>query len=148
MKGKKLNLIDLTQKINQFRMEHQGKSYTRQELVNEMYNLGLNKAMAPTFIANLTLSEKIGTSKIYMMPKDPIHKSQIEALYKHYNILNKARANKKSVVNTDATSSEEAIIEYLKSKGYQIRKPVGFDEQKFAQMNPELYSRFIKYETL
>ena len=94
MKGKKLNLIDLTQKINQFRMEHQGKSYTRQELVDEMYKIGLNKVMAPTFIAKFIPSEKIGTSKVYMMPKDPIHKGQVETLYNHYNTLNKARAKK------------------------------------------------------
>ena len=151
MKGKKLNLIDLTQKINQFRMEHQGKSYTRQELVDEMYKIGLNKAMAPVFVANLVLSEKVGTSKLYSMPKDPIHKSQIEALYKHYNELNRARA-KNGIKEDDNISSvmpsEQAMIDYLKARGYQIRKPVGFDLQKFSEMNPELYRRFIKYETL
>lgn len=147
MKGKKLNLIDLTQKINQFRMEHQLKTYSRQELIDEMYKLGLNKVMAPTFIAKFVSSEKVGASKIYMMPKDPIHKSQIEALYNHYNTLNKARA-KKGGSNDVHVESEQAMINFLKARGYKIQKPIGFDEQKFAQMNPELYSKFIKYETL
>ena len=147
MKGKKLNLIDLTQKINQFRMEHQSKTYSRQELIDEMYKIGLNKVMAPTFIAKFIPSEKIGTSKVYMMPKDPIHRGQIETLYNHYNTLNKARA-KKGNSNDVHVGSEQAMIDFLKARGYQIRKPVGFDEQRFAQINPELYSRFIKYETL
>ena len=150
MKGKKLNLIDLTQKINQFRMEHQSKTYSRQELIDEMYKIGLNKVMAPTFIAKFIPSEKIGTSKVYIMPKDPIHKGQIETLYKHYNELNKARAKSsiKGDDNISSMSSEEAMIKYLKARGYQIRKPVGFDLQKFSEMNPELYRKFIKYETL
>ena len=147
MKGKKLNLIDLTQKINQFRMEHQGKSYTRQELIDEMYKIGLNKAIAPAFIAKLVLSEKVGTSKLYTMPKDPIHKSQIEILYGHYNSLNRARA-KNGKEDVSPVIPEEAMIKFLKARGYQIRKPIGFDLEKFSEMNPELYRKFIKYETL
>lgn len=155
MKGKPINLETLTKGLNEFRITSGKKQFERKELLQKLEEIGFNKCIAAYAAAKLFKTEKIGTSKLYQFGENPIHKSQISGLYVHYrgtknDYTARQREKKSSCLSAvnDSLANEKAMIEYLKSKGYQIRKPVGFDEQKFAQMNPELYSRFIKYETL
>lgn len=155
MKGKPISIEDLTRGLNEFRIASGKKQFERKELLSELEKIGFNKCIAAYAAAKLFKTKKIGTSKLYQFGEDPIHKNQISVLYVHYrgtkNDYTARQREKKtpclSVINGSSVN-EKAMIEYLKSKGYQIRKPVGFDEKKFQEMNPELYRKFMKYETL
>lgn len=144
---KKVNVIELTQKLNEFRMAHPNKSFTREELQEELQKLGFNTQARGAIIPKFFTYEKIGQNKIYMMPKEPIHKSAIEGIYQIFrNAKNKSRQSKKIEIISE--NSEEAALALLSARGYQIRKCVGFDLEKFQKEQPVLYRKYLKYETV
>lgn len=150
MKGQAVNIEQLTKAINELRLSSKNKTFTRSEIYDTLVSIGFNKAIANYALA-LLYSEKLGKAKLYSFNSDPIHKSQVENLFKRYRLSKnqynfKARHKSEDPVSSEV--NEEAMIKYLKARGYQIRKPVGFDLQKFSELNPELYRKFIKYETL
>lgn len=147
MKGKRVDLIALTQSFNKFRMEHQSRTYTREELLNELQKVGMNQAIATMFMAKYIPSEKVGKAKLYSMPSEPVHKSQIVGVYDAYNNGRRSlKLDKKE--SAKQLTSEEAAIELLQSQGYQVRKVVGFNLEKFKAENPVLYKKYLKYEVV
>ena len=145
MKGKRVDLIDLTQSFNKFRMEHQSRTYTREELLNELGKLGMNSAIATMFMAKYIPSEKVGKAKLYSMPSEPVHKSQIVGIYDAYNSGRRSLKLDKKEANRQLTD-EEAAMKLLQEKGYQVRRVVGFNLEKFKAENPVLYKKYLKYE--
>lgn len=144
---KKVNTIELTEKLNKFRMAHPNKSFTREELQEELQKLGFNTQVRGAIIPKFFSYEKIGANKLYSMPKEPIHKSTIEGIYQIFrNSKNKSRQSKKIEIVSE--NSEEAALAFLSARGYQIRKCVGFDLEKFQKEQPVLYRKYLKYETV
>ena len=142
---KKQNYLALTESLNKFRMEHQLKTYTREELVEALCGLGFNKGTASMVIAKFVPSEKMGTSKLYSFGREPIHKSQVEAIYKKLASYGNTAPKKPVSV---PVSKEESLISKMKEMGYQVRKIVGFDMERFQKENPVLYKKYLKYETV
>ena len=147
MKGKRIDVITLTQSFNKFRMEHQSKTYTREELLNELNKLGMNSAIAAMFIAKYIPSEKVGKSKLYSMPNEPVHKSQIVGIYDTYN-SGRRSLNLEKKESAKQLTDEESAMKLLQEKGYQIRRVVGFNLEKFKAENPVLYKKYLKYEII
>ncbi len=144
---KKINTIELTQKLNQFRMDHPNKSFTREELRESLLSIGFNKQVEGAITPKFFPYEKIGQARIYTMPKEPIHKSAVEAVYESFRrTRNKSRNQKKEEIRSQ--SSEEAALALLSARGYQIRKCIGFDMERFQKENPILYKKYLKYETV
>ena len=137
---KKVNIEELTRKLNEFRMSHQNKTFTRDELVEELHALGFNAQISGLLIPKLPY-EVLGKSRLYSMPKDPIHKNLIGSFYTRCNSYGRKSKEKISEQN-----SEEAALALLAKKGYQIRKCVGFDLERFQKENPIIYNRYLKYE--
>ena len=145
MKGKRIDVITLTQSFNKFRMEHQSRTYTREELLSELNKLGMNSAIATMFMAKYIPSERMGTAKLYSMPSEPVHKSQISGIYDAYNTGRRSlKLDKKE--STKQLTDEEAAMKLLQEKGYQVRRVVGFNLEKFKVENPVLYKKYLKYE--
>ena len=142
---KKQNYLALTESLNKFRMEHQSKTFTREDLIEALCGLGFNKGTAGMVIAKFVPSEKMGTSKLYSFGREPIHKSQVEAIYKKFASYGNTPVRKP--VPTQA-SEEESLINKMKEMGYQVRKIVGFDIERFKAENPVLYKKYLKYETV
>ena len=142
---KKQNYLALTESLNKFRMEHQSKTYTREELVEALCGLGFNKGTAGMVIAKFVPSEKMGTSKLYSFGREPIHKSQVEAIYKKFASYGNTAPKKPIPV---PVSEEESLISKMKEMGYQVRKIVGFDMERFQKENPVLYKKYLKYEII
>ena len=139
---KKLNY--LTESLNKFRMEHQSKTYNREEILEILKSLGFSLAICNSILGKGYIpSERVGKAKLYSFGKDPIHKSQIESLYKSNNIRNNAYREKSHIL-----TKEEEALELLQSKGYQIRKVKGFDVERFQKENPVLYKKYLIYETV
>lgn len=139
------NYLALTECLNKFRMEHQSKTFTREELVEALCELGFNKGTAGMIIAKFVPSEKMGTSKLYSFGRDPIHKSQVEAIYRKFASYGNTSAKKSAPVSE---SEEESLINKMKEMGYQVRKVIGFDMERFKAENPVLYKKYLKYETI
>lgn len=141
---KNLDYRSLTEAFNKFRMEHQSKTYSRKEILRELAKLGFSTAIGNTLLARgFVPSERIGKSKFYSFGKEPIHKSQIESLYRDINAKAYARKEKFK----EKTDEESAIVT-LQAAGYQIRKVTGFDIDRFKVENPVLYKRYLIYETI
>ena len=144
---KKLNVEELTRKLNEFRMSHLEKTFTGEELHNELSKLGFNSAVS-SFIANSFFPyEYMGKQRLYEVPKTPIHKGSLEAFYNKKRDAVKKSYNKKITASSNI-QSEEAALALLSSKGYQIRKCIGFDLERFAKENPVLYKKYLKYEII
>jgi hypothetical protein len=141
---KKQNYMALTESLNKFRMEHQSKTFTREELIEALCGLGFNKGTAGMVIAKFVPSEKMGTSKLYSFGREPIHKSSIEAIYRKFASYGNAPTKKSAT----PVSEEESLISKMKEMGYQVRKIVGFDMERFQKENPVLYKKYLKYETV
>ena len=140
---KHLNYIDLTEKLNRFRMEHQSKTYTREELLKELKKLGMSSVYAQAFISKGVIPyEKVGKAYLYSFDSNPIHKSVVESVY--YN--RKTYRDKK--VTIEVLSDEDKKVKAVKDLGYEVRKPVGFDMERFKKENPVLYKRYLKYEVV
>ena len=136
---KKVNISELTKKVNEFRTENIGKQYSSKELYNELYKLGFNLHISKR-VAALFPAQKLGTSKYYEMTYEPIHQSKIAALYeasKNYSVKSK---------NKGEELTEKSALELLNTLGYRIKRIVGFDMEKFMKEQPEMYRRYCKYE--
>ena len=147
MKGIKIDLINLTQNFNKFRMEHQSRTYTREELVSELQKVGMNQAIAAMFMSKYIPSERVGKGKLYSLPTDPIHKSQIAGIYEAYNSGRRSLKLERKEIGKQLTA-EEAAMKLLQEKGYQIRRVVGFNLEKFKAENPVLFKKYLKYEVV
>lgn len=135
------NLEELTQKLNEFRVKNIGKAFTSSELIEKLSEVGFNKSYAWGIMVNFP-HEKVGTSNLYSITKEPIHINVVKSVFERYRNYrrNQVKGNKKEKF------SEEEALNLLSSKGYQIRKVVGFDLEKFQKENPILYKKYLKYE--
>lgn len=145
--NKRVDVITLTQGFNKFRMEHQSRTYTREELLQELNKLGMNSAIATMFIAKYIPSEKVGKAKLYSMPSEPVHKSQIVGIYDAYNNGRRSLKLERKEATKQLTA-EEAAMKLLQEKGYQVRRVVGFNLEKFKAENPVLFKKYLKYEII
>ena len=140
------NYEELTGALNKFRMEHLSKTFSREELISELRRIGFNHNTSQSILSFIP-SERIGTSKLYTFSKDPIHKNQVEGVYRNEAKLRKKSTQKLKEQRVESNSEERAIAT-LQAAGYQIRKIVGFDMERFQKENPVLYKKYLKYEII
>lgn len=144
MGRRKVDVESLTRKLNEFRMSAINRTFTNEELYESLRALGFNKVTCG-YIAGTLPYEKIGQSKLYSMPKDPIHKSVIAGFYSKQAKQRRECYNKAKLVNNESIT-EKAALDLLNAKGYQIRKVIGFDLNHFQKDNPSLYKKYLIYE--
>ena len=144
---RKKDLEELTRRLNEFRMSNLNKTFLSSELNKELVQLGFNKGTAGMICNKCFPYEKLGNQRLYSIPKDPIHKGLVVSVYqKNRDYASKSYHSKKETVNNKI--NEEDALKLLSSKGYQIRKCVGFDLEKFRLENPVLYKKYLKYENV
>lgn len=138
---------ELTRKLNEFREKarKENRTFSSAQLYEELEKIGFNVSISRRVAAFMEF-EKIGTAKLYSMPAEPIHQSRIERLYKDARrSQNKYRTHKQVAKSTDIT--EKQALEVLAKRGcYRIKRIVGFDLEKFAKEQPEMYRKYCKYE--
>lgn len=148
---KRVNIEEKTRALNEFRVEASNKSFTYGELKNIFKERNItNDPMTMSGILKLFPFEKIGKNKIYKVPKNPIHISLVKKIWVSRAEYQKEYNKKKKAVNAipSIEISEESALAVLAAKGYQIRKCVGFDLERFAKENPILYKKYLKYEII
>ena len=144
---KKINIDEKTRQLNEFRMANIHKSFSGKELQDYLYSLGISRTIASALMSKCFPYEKMGSTRIYEVPREPIHKSMLNGLYENFrNKRNKYNSSKKSVQYSQ--DSEEAALALLSARGYQIQKCVGFDLERFQKEQPILYKKYLKYETV
>ena len=144
---KKVNIEEKTRQLNEFRMANLHKSFSGRELQDYLYNLGISRTIASALMSKCFPYEKMGSTRLYEVPKEPIHKSMLNGLYENFrNKRNKYNSSKKGEIISQ--NSEEAALALLSARGYQIRKCIGFDLERFQKENPVLYKKYLKYETV
>lgn len=145
MPQKRVDTHELTRKFNEFRQNHQGRTFSTKELYAEFAAMGFNVNIAQQMTKFLD-SEKIGTSKLFTFKDTPVLEIQIENLYKHHR---KAASNsrKKMLGVSDPTMTEKVALDILQKTGkYRIKKATGFDVERFRQDHPDLYRKYTIYE--
>ena len=152
---KKVNVEELSAALNNFIRQNVNKAFTRKELVEKLNELGFNAQVTGVIIPKVFPSEKLGTSRLYNLPKNPVYKGIIEGCYKTTRGYGKKKANKPSVQKTSVkvdnfTEAKEVndAIRLLLSKGYKISRPLGLDVKQLLKDHPELSKTYMRYESI
>ena len=153
---KKVNVEELTAALNDFIQKNKNKTFTRQELGEKLSETGFNPVVAGIIIPKLFPFEKMGTSRLYGLPKEPIYKGVVENCYKTargYKTSSRAakkttiKEEKPSVVVDNFTEAKEVndAIRLLLSKGYKVSRPLGLDTKQLLADHPELAQKYMRY---
>ena len=156
---KKVNIEELTMALNSFIQSNKSKTFTRQELGEKLAEAGLNPVVSGILIPKVFPFEKMGTSRLYGVPKDPIYKGVVESCYKTARgYRNSSRAAKKAaakekktpiVVDAFAEAKEvNDAIRLLLSKGYKVSRPLGLDTKQLLADHPELAQKYMRYDII
>ena len=141
---KKVNILEKTRLLNEFRQAHKGQTIVNGELRKELGKIvGKDERIIGTLLKSFP-SEKIGNKKLHEVPKDPIH---VHVVRKAYETKNSYARNYFRDKNSEKPSfSEEDALKLLESTGkYHIQHIVGFDMDTFQKENPELYQKYVIY---
>lgn len=153
---KKVNVEELTKALNSFIQLNKNKTFTRQEIGEKMAELGFNPQVTGIIVPKLFPYEKMGTSRLYGLPKEPIYKGVIEGCYKTargYKTSSRKAAKKAaakevktSIVDNFAEAKEvNDAIHLLLSRGYKVSRPLGLDVKQLLKDHPELESKYMRY---
>ncbi len=154
---KKVNVEELTKALNGFIQSNKNKTFTRQELGEKLSEVGFNPVVSGIIIPRLFPFEKMGTSRLYGLPKEPIYKGVVEGCYKTargYKTSKKAKKTatkevKTPVVDTFTEAKEvNDAIRLLLSKGYKVSRPLGLDTKQLLADHPELAQKYMRYANI
>ena len=155
---KKVNVEELTVALNSFIQNNKNKTFTRQELGEKLSEVGFNPMVSGIIIPKLFPFEKMGTSRLYGIPKEPIYKGVIEGCYKtargYKNSSRKAakksaKEMKTPIVDNFAEAKEvNDAIHLLLSKGYKVSRPLGLDTKQLLADHPELAQKYMRYANI
>lgn len=156
---KKVNIEELTKALNGFIQSNKSKTFTRQELGEKLSEVGFNPVVTGIIIPRLFPFEKMGTSRLYGLPKEPIYKGVIEGCYKtarEYKTSSRkakkaaAKEKKTPIVVDTFTEAKEVndAIRLLLSKGYKISRPLGLDVKALLADHPELAKKYMRYDSI
>ena len=129
-----------------------------------MIELGFNDQMTRLLIPKIFPFEKMGTSRLYGLPKDPIYKGIIDGCYKttrNYSkkyfsskkekttVKEKAAVKEKPTTDSFAEAKEvNDAIHLLLSKGYKVSRPLGLDVKSLLADHPELAQKYMRYANI
>lgn len=155
---KKSNIEELTAALNNFIQSNKDKTFTRKEIGEKMSELGFNSQVTGIIVPKLFPYEKMGTSRLYGLPKDPVYKGVIEGCYKTARGYSKTSSRKAAkttkevkapVVDNFAEAKEvNDAIRLLLSKGYKVSRPLGLDVKQLLADHPELAQKYMRYANI
>ena len=145
---KRLDAKELTLEFNDLRQKNQGREFTATQLNEFMHRHGFNDDL--TYFMKkqgvFNVSKVSGSAtKLYKFKEEPLYHKGMDRIINDW----RKTTNRRSVTKKEEPLSEEEVsIQNLKNKGYQIQKLIGFDESRFAKENPELYRKYLIYESV
>lgn len=154
---KKINVEELTAALNGFIQSNKSKTFTRQEIGKKMLELGFNDQVTRVIIPKVFPYEKLGTSRLYGLPKNPVYKGIIEGCYKTTRNYSKKYSKSKKTVKEEKTPVVDTFTEakevndairLLLSNGYKVSRPLGLDVKALLADHPELKSKYMRYANI
>jgi hypothetical protein len=143
---KTVNIKQKTESFNRTRLENKDKSFTYAELTALLKSVGIPIDIATLIIKHHFIDkEEVDGRMLYSFQTTSLHMDSMQAFYDEKNRKKKAWNDSKKKPAKDALT-ERAALALLQSKGYRIKRIVGFDLDKFAAEQPEMYRKYCKYE--
>lgn len=150
MKGfKKINTEDVSTKYNLVRDKNKGKKFSNEEVIKLLKEAGLSGSIAAKIVGNTTLLQQFkregcgrGKHIGYIFPYNPVHKSWFE------NWIYPPHSEKPKISIERDENFESECAAYLKQQGYKLKKCIGFDEDAFKKDYPQIWSKYLIYETV
>jgi hypothetical protein len=143
---KTVNIRQKTESFNRTRLENKKKSFTYAEITSLLKGAGIPLDITTLIIKHHFIDkEEVEGRMLYSFQETSLHTDSMQAFYDEKNRRKKAWNDSKKKPAKDALT-EKAAIDLLSQKGYRIKRIVGFDLEKFAAEQPEMYRKYCKYE--
>ena len=143
---KKVNIKTKTEAFNRTRLENKSKSFTYAELIALLKAAGIPLDITTLIIKHHFIDkEEVDGKMLYSFQANSLHMDSMQAFYDEKNRKKKAWNDSKKSPVKDALT-ERAALALLQSKGYRIKRIVGFDLERFMMEQPEMYHKYAKYE--
>ncbi len=143
---KTVDIRQKTESFNRTRLENKKKSFTYTEITSLLKGAGIPIDITTLIIKHHFIDkEEVEGRMLYSFQETSLHTDSMQAFYNEKNRRKKAWNDSKKKPVKDALT-EKAAIDLLSQKGYRIKRIVGFDLEKFAAEQPEMYRKYCKYE--
>lgn len=143
---KTVDIRQKTESFNRTRLENKKKSFTYTEITSLLKGAGIPIDITTLIIKHHFIDkEEVEGRMLYSFQETSLHTDSMQAFYDEKNRRKKAWNDSKKKPVKDALT-EKAAIDLLSQKGYRIKRIVGFDLEKFAAEQPEMYRKYCKYE--
>ena len=143
---KRLDCKELTKEFNELRQNNLGKTFTGKELDQLLLKYGFSGYILAALKKQFAFdSYKVGNSKLFSFKKDPFHFDRMQDVLRYYN---EHRTKHQPKGTPKELTEEEKAISLLRAQGYEMRKCIGFDLETFQKENPEMYKKYLLYETV
>lgn len=120
--------------FNKIRMQNQNRNFSSTELQKLLKTINVGGSLMWKMIhSSFFHIHRKGRSISYEFTKEPIYRAQFVKL------TTKAPKFQKSF-------DEKECINFLKSRGYEIKKCIGIDESALKAAHPEIYNQFLTYQ--
>lgn len=135
----KINFMRLTEDFNLLRSQLIGKEFSAEQMFKMCHNIGISRHLYNNMIRMGFFGfRKEGRNNIYWFKDEPIYKDKMKNCCRTY-------AQKKE---KPSALTEESAVNLLKSIGYKISKPVGFDIDSLKKESPDIFWKYSKFEDL
>lgn len=149
MERRKVNVEEMTKKLNKFRMSNVSKNFTSKELNEALIGLGFSSAAARALAQKCFNYEFVGKSRLYEIPKEPIHKVVVNSVYEKLCDYNrKFRSHNKEEINvvpTQKRMTADDAWQTLIDAGLVKRK---FNLELLKSKYPSIYLECLDYEVI
>lgn len=138
---------NLCKAFNALRQQHVGQKLISEQIVDMFQKENISKWVIYKMLQTPTLFTKIQKDsdkrcKGYMMPSNPVNIHWFENWLKDQHSTTPKKEEEKKL------TLEEECVAYLKSQGFKMQKPRGFNLEKFSKDYPQLYEKYLEFETV
>ena len=146
---KKVNVQEICERYNKARSQNAGRKGGIEWTSDILRSFGIGANMAKRMMREPTLFTPCkrenagkGNYKGLIFPCTPVHISWFESW-----LSDKKKETPKISIEKDENFEKECAI-YLKHQGYQLKKCVGFDEDAFKRDYPQIWAKYLIYESV
>lgn len=141
---RKIDVAEVCKAYNSAREQNSGRKGDSKWVIEILKSFGISGNVAGKMLKESALLQQYhregagrGNWKGYIWPSNPVHISWFQ---------NWLSSPKKEVPTKQ--SFEEECVEYLRKQGYQLKKCIGFDEDAFKKDYPQIYQKYLIYDSI
>lgn len=139
----RIDYLKLTEDFNLLRSQLANKEFAAEQMYKMCHNIGISRHLYNNMIRmGFFGSRKEGVRNIYWFKDEPVYKDKMKTCCRTYSKSSSPKKEETPIL------TEESAINLLKSAGYKISKPVGFDVDSLKKENPDIFWKYVKVEIL